>query len=125
MKPQPLFTEIAFVMYPVKDVAASRRFYEEVLNFTVTANWEDKWVEYDIGPSTLAIVGADEQHQPGRHGPCVGLEVVDFDAVLELLKARNVSIPSASFDTPVCRGCIIRDPDGNELLIHQRKAAKA
>jgi catechol-2,3-dioxygenase len=125
MKSQSLFSEIGFVMYPVKDVAASRRFYEEILNLKVTANWEDKWIEYDIGPGTLAIVTADEDRQAGRHGPCAGLETYDLDALLAHLKEKNVPLKGEPFDTPVCRGCIIRDPDGNELLLHQRKSTKA
>ena len=78
----PLFKEVAFVAYPVKNVKAARAFYEGTLGLAVTANWQDQWVEYDIGPGTLAIVLADEEHKPGAHGPSVGLEASNFDRVL-------------------------------------------
>ena len=116
-----LFKDVAFVMYPVKDVKTARAFYEGTLGLAVTANWQDQWIEYDIGAGTLAIVVADETHKPGVHGPTVGLEVNNFDAVLEHLKSRSVAIASGPFDTPVCRSCIIRDPEGNEVLLHARK----
>ena len=116
-----LFKDVAFIAYPVKDVKAARGFYEGLLGLKPTANWEDKWVEYDIGAGTLAIVVADDTHKPGAHGASVGLEVNDFDAVLEHLKQESIPISSGPFDSPVCRGCIIRDPEGNELILHSRK----
>ena len=107
--------------YPVKDVKAARNFYEGPLGLKPTANWQDQWVEYDIGAGTLAIVVADETHRPGVHGPSIGLEVTDFDAVMQHLKEQSIAIRTGPFDTPVCRGCIIADPDGNELILHQKK----
>jgi len=116
-----LFKDVAFVMYPVKDVKVARAFYEGQLGLTQTANWQDQWIEYDIGHGTLAIVVADETHKPGSHGPSVGLEVTDFDLVMDHIKQQAIPIATGPFDSPVCRGCIIRDPDGNELMVHARK----
>jgi predicted enzyme related to lactoylglutathione lyase len=117
-----LFKEIAFVLYPVSDVKAARLFYEGVLGLTVTANWQDQWVEYDIGPGTLAIASMDEKSKPGVHGPLVGLEVANLDATLDLLRSKGVVV-EPPFDTPVCRGCFIEDPDKNRLMLHARKAS--
>ena len=119
--PAPLFKDVAFVMYPVKDVKTARKFYEEILGLKVTANWNDQWVEYDIGQGTLAITAADATHSAGIHGATIGLEVVDLDAVLSYLPTRAVPIFKGPFDSPVCRGCIIRDPDENEIILHARK----
>jgi len=117
----PLFKNVAFTAYPVTNVKASRKFYEGALGLQVTANWNDQWVEYDVGDGTLAITAADATHQAGHHGATIGLEVVDFEAVLAHLKARNVPVFNGPFDSPACRGCIIRDPDGNEIILHARK----
>jgi hypothetical protein len=84
-----LFKDVAFVVYPVKDVKLARAFYEGPLGLTVTANWDDQWVEYDIGDGTLAITAADATHQAGAHGATVGLEVVDLDAVLSHLETNR------------------------------------
>jgi predicted enzyme related to lactoylglutathione lyase len=119
--PAPLFKDVAFIMYPVKNVKTARRFYEEVLGLQVTANWDDQWVEYDIGQGTLAITAADATHTAGTHGATVGLEVVDLDAALARLKTSAVPVFKGPFDSPVCRGCIIRDPDENEIILHARK----
>jgi len=116
-----LFKNVAFVIYPVKDVKLARAFYEGTLGLKVTANWDDQWVEYDIGAGTLAITTADDTHLPGRHGATIGLEIVDFDAALAYLKTRGVPIVNGPFDSPACRGCIIRDLDGNEIILHAKK----
>ena len=109
------------MIYPVKDVKLARAFYEGTLGLRVTANWDDQWVEYDIGDGTLAITTADATHQPGKHGATLGLEVGDFDAALAHLKGKAVPIFSGPFDSPSCRGCIIRDVDGNEIILHAKK----
>ena len=119
--PAPLFKNVAFTAYPVTNVKASREFYEGSLGLAVTANWEDQWVEYDIGAGTLAITVADATHKAGSHGATIGLEVVDFETVLAHLKAKGVPIFNGPFDSPACRGCIVRDPDGNEIILHAKK----
>lgn len=116
-----LFKDVAFVIYPVANVKNSRPFYEDVLGLAVTANWDDQWVEYDIGGGTLVITTADEKHRPGLRGATVGLEVIDFDVVLAHLQASAVAIVDGPSDSPSCRGCIIRDPDGNEIIVHAKK----
>ncbi len=117
----PWFKDVAFVTYPVKNMKAARAFYEGPLGLKVTANWQDQWVEYDIGAGTLAITVADETHKPGVHGPTIGLEVTNFEKMLEHLKQQSIAPIAPPFDTPVCRGCIIRDPEGNEIILHARK----
>jgi hypothetical protein len=46
--------DAAFVVYPVKDVRLPAPFTKES-SPKETANWQDQWVEYDIGSGTLAI----------------------------------------------------------------------
>jgi catechol 2,3-dioxygenase-like lactoylglutathione lyase family enzyme len=120
-QPYSLFKNVAFVIYPVKDVKIARAFYEGTLGLMVTANWDNQWVEYDIGDGTLAITPADATHAAGTHGATIGLEVVDFDTVLAHLKTKGVPIFNGPFDSPACRGCIIRDPDENEIILHAKK----
>lgn len=52
----PRYKEIAFVAYPVTDIARARQFYEGVLNLKPNAPLESEqphWIEYDIGSGTL------------------------------------------------------------------------
>ena len=113
--------EIAFVVYPVKDPKAAKDFYQGILGLTETANWQDQWIEYDIGSGTLVITNGFPQAQPGAKGAMAGIEVDDFDAVLDHLKSKSIPLAGEPWDTPVCRGATFTDPDGNVIMLHQKK----
>jgi predicted enzyme related to lactoylglutathione lyase len=117
---------IAFTGYPVTDVPRARAFYEGVLRLQVSVQFEHegrRWIEYDIGPGTLAIsdMSADTW-KPSRDGPSVALEVVDFEAAIAALRAAGTTFLVEPMDTGVCRMAIVQDPDGNALAFHQRAA---
>ena len=115
------FSEIAFTALPVSDVKRAREFYCGALGLKETANWEDKWVEFDIGPGTLAITTGDGQMIPGAKGAMVAIEVEDLAACVRELEAKGTKLAGAPFDSPVCTGAMLNDPDGNQLMLHQRK----
>ncbi len=49
---------VAFMMYPVKDMASARRFYEEALGLKLARIMEEggqAWAEYDLPGGTFAI----------------------------------------------------------------------
>lgn len=119
--------EIAYIGYPVTDIARARAFFEGLLNLKPSTQFEHKgrsWIEYDIGAATLAISNMlPGQWKPSADGPSVALEVVDFDAAVETLRAANVTFAVEPMDSGVCRMAIVLDPDGNAIAVHQRKAA--
>lgn len=88
-------TEIAFICYPVTDLKRARRFYEEVLGLKQSRMFgaeEQGFVEYDIGPCTLAITNySASDWKPSSGGGSVGLEVEDYDAAIQQLKKVVVS----------------------------------
>lgn len=117
--------EIAFVGYPVTDIARARRFYEGTLGLEVTSLFEDgdaAWIEYDIGPNTLAIGNGAPEWKPSANGGAAALEVDDFKAAIEHLTNEGVRIVHGPIETPVCRMAVILDPDGNAITIHKRKS---
>lgn len=119
--------EIAFTGYPVTDIPRARGFYEQVLNLKPSTQFEHEgrhWIEYDIGPGTLAISNmAGEKWKPSSDGPSVALEVGDFDAAITALRAARVKFVIEPMDTGVCQMAIVHDPDGNSLVIHQRRSS--
>ncbi len=121
-------TEIAFTAYPVTDIARARAFYEGLLNLKTGVVFEhgDKaWVEYDIGPATIAISNmSGEQWKPSADGPNVALEVTDFDGAVTTLRSAGVKFAIEPMDFPSCRMAGVLDPDGNALMIHHRKPAQ-
>ena len=115
--------EFAFVVYPATDQARSRAFYEGVLGLIPTTSLDIPggfWVEYEVGPHTLAI-GKEPFLKPSGDGPHLALEVDDFDQTIEHLRHHRVQFGQEPFDLPGCRAAIIVDPDGNKLGIHERK----
>jgi predicted enzyme related to lactoylglutathione lyase len=119
-QPTKMFKNIAYVMYPVRDMKVSQAFYEGALGLKGTSFWGGRWIEYEIGDDCFAITLADEKHKAGACGATVALEVVDLDAMLEHLKTKSVLLQKP-FDIPTCRGGIISDPDGNEIILHAQK----
>lgn len=119
-------TALAFTGYPVTDMPRARAFYEQILGLKSTVVFEHDgkhWIEYDVGPATLAISNMSaEMWKPSPDGPAVALEVADFDAAVAALQAAKIKFIIEPMDSGVCRMAIIADPDGNSLCIHYRKA---
>lgn len=123
----PMFTikEIAYTGYPVTDMPRARAFYEGVLGLKPSTTFEHEgrsWIEYDLGPHTLAVTNmSQEQWKPSPDGPVVALEVEDFDAAVAALRRHGTRFLIEPMDTGVCRMAIFADPDGNSLALHRRK----
>jgi predicted enzyme related to lactoylglutathione lyase len=118
------YQEIAFVAYPVTDMARARAFYEGALGLTPNAPVKSEkvpWIEYDIGSGTLGI-GSSPNWKPSPDGPSVALEVQDFDAAVATLREHNVPLIIGPMEIPTCHMVTVRDPDGNKLTLHKRKS---
>jgi catechol 2,3-dioxygenase-like lactoylglutathione lyase family enzyme len=117
------YKEIAFVANPSTDLARSRQFYEDVLGLRPNApvKPEAKWIEYNIGPGCLAI-GQSDKWPPSHDGPSAALEVEDFAAAIAVLKQHRIEFLMGPLDLPTCQMLVVRDPDGNRVTLHQRKA---
>ena len=117
-----MITSIAFTVYPVMDIVRSRSFYEGALGLTLSSNFQDVWVEYNLGDSTFAITTTEMGHTPGAKGAVVAFEVSDLDVLVNTLKEKSVEFVLDITPTSVCRMAVIEDPDGNHLVIHKRHA---
>jgi predicted enzyme related to lactoylglutathione lyase len=118
-----LVTDIAFTGYPVTDIKRARAFYEGVLGLVVSRTFgegEQMWIEYDLGPSTLAITSFSAEWKPSATGPSIALEVSDFEQMVRILRDNGVKFYVEPMDGPVCRIAVVADPDGNSLGIHHR-----
>ena len=116
-------TAIPFTGYPVTDMSRAREFYEGVLSLKATETWEHEgraWIEYDVGPATLAITNMSSQWKPPHDGPAVALEVEDFDAAVATLRKHGSTFVIEPTQSPSCRLAVVYDPDGNALAIHKK-----
>ena len=114
--------DVAFYLFVVSDMARTRAFYSDVLGLQETANYSDMWVEYDLGSGTLALTKESDEMSRGSGGTMVALEVSDLDGAFNTLKEAGVEVPEKPWESPVCRGLQIKDPDGYALLLHETKA---
>jgi predicted enzyme related to lactoylglutathione lyase len=118
-------TEFAFVGYAVTDMARARAFYEGALNLLPASVFQHdgkSWVEYEVGPHTLAITNMSAEWEPSPNGGGVALEVENFDEAIAALKEKGVKFYREPFASPVCRMALVADPDGNSICIHKRNA---
>jgi predicted enzyme related to lactoylglutathione lyase len=115
--------EFAFVFYPVTDVAKARTFYEGLLGLKTGMQVEfapgQWWIEYDVAGQALAISNA----MPGKPASALALDVADLDAALVATKAAGFTTTTEIMEYNPCRMFVVQDPDGNEITLHQRKAA--
>lgn len=117
--------EIAFTCYPVTDLKRARQFYEGVLGLKEARFFGKEsagFVEYDIGPGTLAIGNGAPDWKPSAGGGSVALEVDDFGAAITRLKASGCAFRLEPLETPICHMAVVSDPDGNSVTIHRKKA---
>jgi predicted enzyme related to lactoylglutathione lyase len=119
--------DIAFTGYSVTDMKRAKIFYEGILGLTKSRGFgqhegEEQWAEYDIGAGCLALIsGGGKDWPPHPAGAAAALEVDDFNGFVEKMRANGVPFVWPPRDSPTCRMVVVADPDGNWVVIHQRK----
>jgi lactoylglutathione lyase len=117
--------QIDYTVIFARDMDAMRHFYENIMEFPLLRVLSDRWIEYRIGSTTLALTarGARFNDEPPSQGALslqlafrVAPQVVtDCAAALE---AKGVKLISSVTDHPFGhRTIFFRDPDGNVLEI--------
>jgi predicted enzyme related to lactoylglutathione lyase len=116
-----MIKDVAFVAIAVTDKERAQKFYQKTLELKpgMTA-MDGAWIEYDLGSTTIGV-GCVPDWKPSRDGTTVALEVDDIDETIKKLKQRGVTFDMEKIETPVCWMAVFRDPDGNKLLVHQRR----
>ena len=116
-----MLQKVAFSMYPIKDVARARAFYEGTLGLTVGSQAANgAWTEYDLpGGGCLALFKTDDLQPSASSGGSVAFEVDDLDAYIARLKAAGVSFKVENITSPVCRMAVALDSEGNAFILHQ------
>lgn len=119
MKPRA----VDFISYSVTDMDRSEAFYRDVLGLDVevprgeAGTRADGYMELDAGGTAIALTVLPQLHP----NAIVALGVEDVSAAVEELRGKGVPIAMEPIETPVCFMAVVTDPDGNQILIHQRK----
>ena len=92
---------IDYTVVFVRDMAAMRRFYEEVLGFGLLRELSPDWIEYQIGGNTLALAtpkrtAADELTPKGSASLQLAFKVAvaEVDACADELMRHKVDLLS-------------------------------
>ncbi len=112
--------ELAFVMYPVRDMQKALAFYRDTIGLTPSGLASDVWTEFDIAGATFGIGAFPQVGAPGSAGS-LALEIDDLAAMRERLLASGIEV-SEPFETPICWIAQLHDLDGNTITLHQRKS---
>lgn len=116
-----MLKKVAFTMYPVKDTARARAFYETTLGLAVGSHSPNGiWTEYDLpGGGCLALFKTDDIQPSAGAGGSIAFEVEDLDALVARLASEGVRITAKDIHSPVCRMTIVLDSEGNSIILHQ------
>ena len=119
-----MLRKVAFTMYPVRDMARARAFYEETLGLGPSRSGATSpWVEFDLpGGGCLAITTVAPQEPSASAGGTIAFEVEDLPTLVADLKTKGVAFPADDIESPVCRMAVCLDPDGNSIILHKLKA---
>jgi predicted enzyme related to lactoylglutathione lyase len=108
---------IDYIEFPAADIAATKRFYEDVF----------AWAFTDYGPDYTSFVdgriagGFTKETQVRPPGPLVVIYAEDLAAVQEKIQAANGKIVKPAFEFPGGRRFHFTDPGGNELAVWSDK----
>ena len=119
--------KVDFVLIPVRDLARADEFYGKTLGLERNPNSGERWVEYETGNVTLALIS------PAAMGPRfledfkpiwmpIALRVPDVEEAKRRLEAAGVEFQGEVIDSGVCHIAPFTDPDGNALQLHRRYA---
>jgi catechol 2,3-dioxygenase-like lactoylglutathione lyase family enzyme len=123
------FRAIRAVDYTVifaRDMAAMRRFYEDILGFAVARELSPGWIEYQLGANTLALARpsrtADDAPTPqGSASLQLAFKVSapEVDQCADELATHGIALVSPPTDQAFGhRTLFFRDPDGNLLEVY-------
>jgi catechol 2,3-dioxygenase-like lactoylglutathione lyase family enzyme len=116
---------IDYTVIFVRDMAAMRRFYEDVLGFLLLRELSPGWIEYRIGGNTLALArpsltAADAPTPNGSASLQLAFKVSasEVDQCADLLVRQGINLLSPPTDQVFGhRTLFFRDPDGNLLEV--------
>jgi predicted enzyme related to lactoylglutathione lyase len=114
---------VDFVFYPVSDYDRSVTFYRDTLGLEMGIEKKGTYAEFSAGNVTLMIGTYGEPPKEGRQqgGAIVAFAVDDVAKAIAELKARNVPVTMETAEYPPCFMAMVKDPDGNEIMLHHRK----
>jgi catechol 2,3-dioxygenase-like lactoylglutathione lyase family enzyme len=117
-----MITKLDYVAIPSQDAERLRTFYVETLGLRPD---EQTATEFWVADTCFSIwepakFGMEFAPQKNAH---LALHVDDVEAARADLEAKGIEFAGETLDTGVCHMAFFTDPDGNDLMVHQRYAS--
>jgi len=113
--------DIAFSSFPAKNVSALRKFYTDALGIRFgepfMQDGVEKYAEAQVGNGWFAVLTTDWVDVAPSGG--IAFEVDDIDASLDAVRKAGARDIEDVHPLPTCRISSFRDPEGNEVTLHQ------
>ena len=116
-------TGLDFVAVPSTDWKRSCDFYVETLGLRPDETGES---EFWVGDTCFGIYEPTtfgQEFAPQKHAH-IALHVDDVAAARAELEGKGIEFGGETFDTGVCHMALLTDPDGNDLMLHNRYAPR-
>lgn len=110
----------AFTMYPVTDMPRAVAFYRDGLGLASGDLASDFWHEFAVGEATFGIGNFEQVGTPGT-AQSLAIEVDDAAAFRAELATRGIEA-TEPHELGNCFISVVKDPDGNQIWLHQSKA---
>ena len=116
---------IDYTVIFVRDMAAMRSFYQDILGFPLARELSPRWIEYRVGGNTLALarpsLTATDAPTPGGSASlqlAFKVSAAEVDRCADELVRQGVDLLSPPTDQAFGhRTLFFRDPDGNLLEV--------
>jgi lactoylglutathione lyase len=110
---------VDILAYFTRDPEKSIAYYRDVLGMTPTElDDQGRGAEFTLNDGTT--FGVWKPDDGTTSGACVMFAVADIATAVPQLRDRGAQL-SEPEETPTCYMAFARDPDGNTVIIHQRK----
>lgn len=116
-----MISRLDFVGIPSRDAERSRAFYVDTLGLRPD---EHSRFEVWAGDTCFAIWEPErfDMEFAAQKNAHPALHVDDVAAAREQLEAKGVTFFGETMDTGACHMAFFSDPDGNDLMLHNRYA---
>jgi catechol 2,3-dioxygenase-like lactoylglutathione lyase family enzyme len=118
-----MITKLDFIGVPSQDAERSRAFYVDTLGLRPD---DQGRFEFWAGGTCFGIWEPERMGMPfaPQRNAHPAFHVDDVAAARAALEAKGVEFAGETLDTGVCHMAMLRDPDGNDLMLHHRYAPR-
>lgn len=109
--------------YTVADIAATTKFYTDLIGKPPDTEWEGRLSEWELSDGNAFGLYKSEGDGGAGHSGMVMFAVADVAQAVSAAKARGVHFHENGdvTDTPVCHMAFGQDNERNQFILHHRK----